>query len=122
LHPATNGRPLLLRGVNVAEKSYRTITQEFLHDLRETWKVHGKAALEKVATERPDLLVQIVAKLAQVQRIEVGECGDFHAAMSRAELLERVGERFGEQGRAMFERFVAQLDRLGEQQERQTHA
>jgi hypothetical protein len=53
LHPVTNGRPLLLRGVNGAEKSYRTITQEFLHDLHETWKVHGKTALETVATERP---------------------------------------------------------------------
>jgi hypothetical protein len=40
--------------------------------------------------------------------------------MNRAELLERVGERFGEQGRAMFERFVAQLDRLREQQARRT--
>jgi hypothetical protein len=31
-----------------------------------------------------------------------------------------VGERFGEQGRAMFERFVTQLDQLRQQQERQT--
>jgi hypothetical protein len=100
--------------------NYRTITQEFLHDLHETWKVHGKAALQTVATERPDLFVQIAAKLAQVHRIEFGGPGDFQSAMTRAELLERVGERFGEQGRTMFERFVAQLERLREQQKRQT--
>jgi hypothetical protein len=36
--------------------------------------------------------------------------------MTRAELLDKVGERFGAQGRAMFENFVKRLDRL--QQER----
>jgi len=63
--------------------------------------------------------VQMVARLAQVHRIEVDESGDFRSATTRAELLERVGERFGQQGRAMFERFVRRLDRLEQAQERQ---
>jgi hypothetical protein len=48
--------------------------------------------------------------------MEVGAPGDFNARMTRAELLDKVGERFGEQGRKMFAAFVQRLDRLSEQQ------
>jgi len=115
-----NGGGALLRGVRGAAQSHRTLAEQFLWDLQEHWQVHGRAALDAMAKERPDLYVQMVARLAQVHRIEVDESGDFRSATTRAELLERVGERFGQQGRVMFERFVARLDRLAEQQERQT--
>jgi hypothetical protein len=111
-----NGGGALLRGVKGAAQSHRTLPQQFLRDLQEHWQVHGRAALDTMAKERPDLYVQTVGKLAQVHRIEGGWA--LRSAMTRAELLERVGERFGQQGRQMFARFVARLDRL--QQERQT--
>jgi hypothetical protein len=60
----------------------------------------------------------MVARLVHVQKVEVGGPGDFNMQMTRAELLDKVGERFGAQGRAMFENFVKRLDRL--RQERQT--
>jgi hypothetical protein len=53
-----------------------------------------------------------------VYRIEFGGPGDFQSAMNRAELLDRVGERFDQQGRAMFERFIiSQLDKLRQEQQ-----
>jgi hypothetical protein len=115
-----NGSGALLRGVKSAAQSHRTLAQQFLWDLQEHWQLHGRAALDTMAKERPDLYVQMVAKLVPVHQIELGGPGDFRSATNREELLERVGERFGEQGRAMFERFMAQLDQLRQQQERQT--
>jgi len=83
------------------------LTQQFLADLQAAWQTHGRAALHQVAVENPGLFLQIMAKLVQVHRVEVGHPGDFQSAMNRAELLDRVGERVGEQGREMFERFMA---------------
>jgi hypothetical protein len=115
-----DGGGALLRGVKGAAQSHRTLAQRFLWDLQEHWQVHGRAALDTMAKERPELYVQMVAKLVPVHQIELGGPGEFHQAQSRAELLDKVGERYGEQGRAMFERFMAELDQLRQQQERQT--
>jgi hypothetical protein len=55
---------------------------------------------------------QVVARLAQVHRVEVGMPGDFAGARTREEVLDKVGEKFGTKGRQMFEQFVARLDKL----------
>jgi hypothetical protein len=91
----------------------------FLHAVNRAWDKHGDQVLERLATEYPQVFGPLVARLVQVQKIEVGAPGDFSSAMTRAELLDKVGERFGSQGRAMFERFVARLDRLEQALERQ---
>jgi hypothetical protein len=77
-----------------------------------------KAALDACAERWPHIYVQVVAKLAQIHRVEVGGPGDFQQAMNWEQLLEKVGERFGQQGRQMFERFVARLERLRADAER----
>jgi hypothetical protein len=70
-----NGGGALLRGVKGAAQSHRTLAEQFLWDLQEHWQVHGRAALDAMAKERPDLYVQMVARLAQVHRVEVDESG-----------------------------------------------
>jgi hypothetical protein len=119
--PEHNRNPFsLMRTHPDAVNAHRSLSTEFVADVHACWKVHGKQVLETLAKEYPQVFGPMVAKMVHVQKVELGGPGDFHVAMSRAELLDKVGERFGQQGRAMFERFVAQLDRLGEQQERQT--
>jgi hypothetical protein len=114
LPPETNRRhrPLPPITMPVRGAAYRVLTQEFIADLHEHWREHGKAALDACAERWPHVYVQIVAKLVQIHHIEVGGPGDFASAMNREQLLDKVGERFGQKGRDMFERFVAQLDRL----------
>ena len=74
--------------------------------------MHGPAVLDRLAKEYPQVYGPMVARLIHVHKVEVGGPGDFNAAMTKAELLDRVGERFGSQGRAMFEKFVRGLERL----------
>ena len=109
----------LVRMPNATE-AHRTLSVRFLHAINKAWDKHGDQVLDTLATQYPQVFGPMVARLVQVQKVEVGDPGDFSTAMTRAELVDRVGERFGSQGRAMFERFVARLDRLTEQQERQT--
>jgi hypothetical protein len=110
--------PMLLRNNHNAAQAHRSLSIEFLHDLYESWKVHGRKVLDELARDYPQVYGPMVARLAHVHRLEVGAPDDFNVSMTRAELLDKVGERFGAQGRAIFENFVKRLDRL--QQERQT--
>jgi hypothetical protein len=73
--------------VTGASRAYRTISQEFLFDLHEHWKVHCKQILDEVAKSWPQLYFHGMVKLAQIHRLEIGGPGDFQAAQSRAELL-----------------------------------
>lgn len=104
--------------MTVRGNRYRVLTAEFLEALHEDWRAHGKEAVASCRERWPHIYVQIIAKLVQIHRVEVGDPGDFATAHTREELLERVGERFGQKGRQMFERFVAQLDRLDPDAER----
>jgi hypothetical protein len=112
LPPKNVGRPLRPITMQVRGSAYRVLTQEFLVDLQEHWRAHGKKALDDCAERYPHVYVGTVARLAQIHQVEVGAPGYFESAMNREQLLDKVGERFGQKGRDMFERFVAQLDRL----------
>jgi hypothetical protein len=109
--------PQLVRSHD-AVNEHRTLSVKFLHAVNKAWDKHGDQVLDTLATQYPQVFGPMVARLVHVNRLEVGAPGDFNLQMTRAELLDKVGERFGQQGRAIFENFVKQLDRL--QQERQT--
>jgi hypothetical protein len=103
--------PLLVR-TNDASKAHRALSTKFLRAVNDAWDRHGDAVLDRLALEYPQVFAPMVARLVQVQKVEVGGPDDFHVAMTRAELLDRVGERFGQAGRNMFEKFVRSLERL----------
>jgi hypothetical protein len=100
---------------------HRTLTTEFLVDVERAWKQHGPKVLDDMARDYPHIFAPMVARLIHVHRMELGAPGDFSARMTRAELLDKVGERFGEQGRKMFAAFVMRLDKLSEQQKEQAN-
>ena len=97
--------------MNVRGNQYRVLSNEFIADLCDDWRVGGKEALSRCREQYPQVYVQVVARLAQIHRVEVGGPGEFASAMNREQLLDKVGERFGLKVREMFERFMTQLDR-----------
>lgn len=94
-------------------RPYRELSGKFLTDLQTHWQEWGPRILNVVAMKYPELYFQGMIKLAQVHRFEVGQPNDFDGAKTREEVMERVNERFGPQGKVMFERFLKQLDSLG---------
>ena len=50
--------------------------------------------------------------LARINRIEIGSPDDFDRAKSKAEVLQRLEERVGPEGRRIFEQFVQRIERL----------
>jgi len=86
------------------------ITSMFLRDVQELWYEMGPDALRRMASETPALFCQMVAKLAQVQRVEIGKPGDFKQARSMDQLMEMVEERAGPKGRELFGKFVQDME------------
>ena len=56
-------------------------------------------------------------KLAKVTRIEVGSPGAF-AKLGKADIVQKLEERGGPRARALFEKFVADGEKLQAQQEK----
>lgn len=115
LPPRKNHRVAPAPTVQIRGNDYKALSNSFIHDLYEDWQVGGKEAIVQTREKFPQIYVQVVARLAQVHRIEVGMPNEFSGAQTREELLDRIGEKFGTKGRQMFAAFVAKLDKLAEE-------
>jgi hypothetical protein len=108
----SNGRFVPIRGA----KTVKTVSAQFLADLQADWEEHGNEVLAAVREQFPEIYFQMMIKLAQVTRIEVGGAGDFDRAKTQEEILQRVEERAGLEGRKHLERFMRGLEKIEQQQ------
>jgi hypothetical protein len=58
------------------------------------------------------LLLMAICKIAAVQRIEVGQSGDFSGLKSKDEIAARLEERAGLETRKLFESFIKKVEAL----------
>jgi uncharacterized protein with PIN domain len=73
----------------------------------------GEKVFDIMLEEHPVTYFNALVQLAKVLKIEVGEAGAFDARpRPRAEALAALEERAGPQARALFERFLKQIDQL----------
>jgi hypothetical protein len=69
------------------------LTTEFLDDLRETWKTHGKQALERCAVEEPAQFCALVARLLPARdELDV----NIFAEMTSVEIVDSVRREVGD--------------------------
>ena len=50
--------------------SRNRLTEDFLGDLHTAWQEHGRDAINRVVTERPEVFLAIVARTIDVRRVE----------------------------------------------------
>jgi hypothetical protein len=73
----------------------------------------GDKVFDVMLEEHPVTYFNALVQLAKVLKIEVGEAGAFDALpRPRAEALAALEEKAGPQARALFERFLKQIDQL----------
>jgi len=101
--PGGPGRPL---------GSRNKLTEDFLGDMHATWLERGRAVIDRIIAERPEVYLLAMLKLAQVYRVEVGQPSEFDRAATKEEALQRLEERHGPQARKMFEDFMSQVEKL----------
>jgi hypothetical protein len=107
--PGGPGRPL---------GSRNKLSEDFLRDLHVAWTTHGSAVLDRIITDRPEILFLAMTKLALVHPVEQSQPQEFdYRPRPREQALEMLEQRAGPKARKMFERFLARIDKLERSEE-----
>jgi hypothetical protein len=92
--------------------SRNKLSENFLADLQVDREQHGKEILSIMREKYPQIYFQSMVELALVQRIELGQPRDFDRPRSPEEVLAKLEERVGPEGRRLFEDFLRRVKRL----------
>jgi hypothetical protein len=98
--------------------SRNKLSEEFLRDLHVAWTTHGSAVLDRIITDRPEILFLAMTKLALVHPVEQSQPQEFdYRPRPREQAFEMLKQRAGPKARKMFERFLARIDKLERSEE-----
>jgi hypothetical protein len=95
-----------------AEGSIRSLSLQFLLDFEQRTEV-----LNRLAEEQPATYFAGAVSLAKVMRIELGKPGEFDRRMTPEEIIDKLEQRIGHEGRVIFENFVREMQRLEARQQ-----
>jgi hypothetical protein len=104
--------PVLVKGGGTV----KALSAEFLDDLQVHWRKNRDQILDDVAKKYPAQYFAGMVALARIIRWEVGAAGEFERPRSPEEIIQKLEERVGPEGRKIFERFLEQVSRLQEKQ------
>jgi hypothetical protein len=99
------------------EASIRSLSVLFLHDLQRSWEKYGEEVLEVMARKYTPAYYAGIVSLARVMRIELGKPGEFERQQTPEEIIDKLEERIGPKGRALFEDFVREINKLQAEQQ-----
>ena len=88
------------------------LAEVFLRDLQADWEQHGKEILEVMRKKYPEIYFQCMAKLALVQAAELDQPKPFERQYTPEEIIAKLEERVGPDGRRLFENFLRKVKRL----------
>jgi hypothetical protein len=88
------------------------LAEVFLRDLQADWEQHGKDILEVMRKKHPEIYFQCMVKLALVQAAELDQPKPFERQHTREEVVAKLEERVGPEGRLLFENFLRKVERL----------
>ncbi len=108
--PGGPGRPL---------GSRNRLSEDFLGDLQDDWRQHGKEILATMREKFPEIYFQSLLRLA-VHNVELGQPGEFEQVRSKEDVLQKLEEHSGPAARKLFEEFLAEVEKLegGEDEKR----
>jgi hypothetical protein len=95
----------------------KALSAEFLFDLQQHWRKSREQVLDDVAKKYPAQYFAGMVTLAKVIRWEIGEPGAFDRPRSPEEVMDRLEQRVGPEGRRMFERFLKQITQFERRQQ-----
>ena len=93
------------------------MTLQFLLDFEQHWRIHGTEVLDRLAEEQPAAYFAGAVALAKVMRIELGKPDEFDRPKTPEEIIDKLEQRIGHEGRVIFENFVREMQRLEARQQ-----
>jgi len=105
----TNGRMEPFEG----GQRVKTFSIKFLADFEEAWRKKGKQVLETLAEKRPEAFFGGAVALAKVVKWDQADASMFDQTMTPEQIMDRLEERVGPEGRKLFECFLRDVNELG---------
>jgi hypothetical protein len=91
----------------------KTLSVAFLADLQEDWNVHGKKVFPVLREKFPQAYFGGLVALAKMIRWETAEeMPSGGGSMTPDEIIEKLEQRVGPEGRKLFERFLRDVNML----------
>ena len=117
---AINGRvePFLINGGNTV----KTLSAGFLADLQEDWLQFGKKIFPILREKHPQAYFNGLVALSRVIRWKDQAEGAFDRTMTPEEIMDKLEERVGPEGRKLFEEFIKQVNVLQAKQQLEAQA
>ena len=112
---AISGRiePVVVSGGNTV----KALSAAFLADLEEDWRQHGKKIFPILREKHPQAYFNGLVALSRVIRWEDVSEGAFDRTLTPDQIMDRLEERVGPEGRKLFERFLKQVNILQAKQQ-----
>ena len=101
-------------------RDIREVSGQFFLSVQEVWQERGNEILHRVADKHPELFFAGMIKLCQVTKVEVGSPGDFAKLGDKEAIAQKLETRAGPKARALFEKFVEDVQKLQAQQDQET--
>ncbi|HEV3115167.1 MAG TPA: hypothetical protein VGY99_32190 [Candidatus Binataceae bacterium] len=115
---AINGRePFLVNGGNTV----KALSAAFLADLEDDWRQSGKKIFPILREKHPQAYFSGLVALSRVIRWEAGETA-FDRTLTLDEIMDRLEQRVGPEGRKLFEQSIRKVNILQAQQQLEAQA
>ena len=110
--------PILLKGGGTV----KSLSAAFLADLEEDWRQHGKEIFSVLREKYPQAYFQGIVSLARIIKWDVDPTGAFGRTLSPEEIMDKLEERVGPEGRKLFEQFIRKVNILQAKQQLEAQA
>ena len=100
--------PILING----GQTVKSLSAAFLADLEDDWRAHGKEVFPILRTKFPQAYFAGLVALSKVIRWEVGMAGEFDRSLTPDEIMVKLEQRVGPEGRKLFEKFLRDVNKL----------
>jgi len=105
-----NGKmePLLIEGGQLV----KTLSIGFLADLEEDWRAHGKKVFPVLREKYPQAYFGGLVALSKVIKWDANDTAMFDQTLTPEQIMDKLEQRVGPEGRKLFERFLRDVNRL----------
>ena len=118
---AISGRiePVLVNG----GATVKSMSAAFMADVERAWRKHGPKILDVLAEKYPQAFFGGMVAMTKVIRWETGaDAASFGRTMTPEEIVDKLEERVGPEGRKLFEQFLRKVNKLQMQQHLEARA
>jgi hypothetical protein len=117
---AISGRkPVLVNG----GATIKSMSAAFMADVERAWRKHGPKVLDVLAEKYPQAFFAGMVAMTKVIRWETGaDAASFSRTMTPEQVMDKLEERVGPEGRKLFEQFIRKVNILQAKQQLEAQA